>query len=94
MPDRDPDPGDDVDIPDVYVVEDNADLRPGVTFSCQVALYSDPQPLCFPTKTVFMCISCCVHKLTLQLCLGCPISKLRVSDLLPAALFTDHGAGG
>ncbi len=34
LPDREP--GEDVDMPDVFVVEDNGDLHPGVTFSCQV----------------------------------------------------------
>lgn len=34
VPDREP--GEDVDMPDVYVVEDNGELHPGLTFSCQV----------------------------------------------------------
>ena len=36
VPDRDP--GEEVDLPELYILEDtgNSDLRPGVTFSCQV----------------------------------------------------------
>ena len=30
--------GEEVNIPEVYIVEDNGDLRPGIIFSCQVCV--------------------------------------------------------
>ena len=54
MPDRDPgEAGEEVDVPEVYIVEDNGDLQPGITFSCQVRVTA--QYLCDPTPHTVTC---------------------------------------